>query len=172
MRLFDLKGKAAIVTGCSPDTGRSIAENCAARGEKVVISRRKAQAREEVAAAIRKAGAKAIAIPASISDKVQLDHLVAETRRSVSPIDILVCNAASHLYFGPSTGLTDEVFRKVVATNVLSAYWPCRMIRSNVLVQAYERPARLIQETPLAETGSSRQMRKYLESRSEVVNQA
>jgi NAD(P)-dependent dehydrogenase (short-subunit alcohol dehydrogenase family) len=128
MRLFDLKGKVAIVTGSSKGIGRSIAENLAEAGAKVVISSRKAPACEEVAAAIRQKGGEAIAVPANISDKAQLEKLVAETRKAWGKIDILVCNAASNPYFGPMTGLPDEVFGKIMQNNVLSNLWLCKLV--------------------------------------------
>ena len=94
MSLFDLTGKVAIVTGSSRGIGRSIAENLAAHGAKVVVSSRKADACQVVVDAIREAGGTATAIPANISDKAGLQRLVDETRKAFGPIDVLVCNAA------------------------------------------------------------------------------
>ena len=128
MRLFDLKGKVAIVTGSSRGIGQSIAENLAEAGARVVVSSRKAAACEPVAEGIRKKGGEAIVIPASISDKAQLQNLVEETRKQLGPIDILVCNAASNPYFGPTTGLSDEVFRKISDNNILSNIWLATMV--------------------------------------------
>ena len=52
MSLFDCKGKVAVITGSSRGIGRAIAEELADHGARVVISSRKQQACEEVAAAI------------------------------------------------------------------------------------------------------------------------
>ena len=132
MSLFDLTGKVAIVTGSSRGIGRSIAENLAAHGAKVVVSSRKADACEVVVEAIRKAGGTATAIPANISDKAGLQRLVDETRKAFGPIDVLVCNAASNPYFGPSSGMGDEVFDKVMRNNVLSNHWLCQMVQPDM----------------------------------------
>jgi NAD(P)-dependent dehydrogenase (short-subunit alcohol dehydrogenase family) len=132
MSLFDLTGKVAIVTGSSRGIGRSIAENLAAHGAKVVVSSRKVDACEVVVEAIRKAGGTATAIPANISDKAGLQRLVDETRKVFGPIDVLVCNAASNPYFGPSSGMGDEVFEKIMRNNVLSNHWLCQMVQPDM----------------------------------------
>jgi len=132
MRLFDLKGKVAIVTGSSRGIGQSIAENLAEAGARVVVSSRKAASCEPVAEGIRKNGGEAIVIPASISDKAQLENLVAETRKRLGPIDILVCNAASNPYFGPNANLPDEMFRKISDNNILANIWLCNMVRPDM----------------------------------------
>ena len=132
MSLFDLTGKVCIVTGSSRGIGRSIAENMAAHGAKVVVSSRKLDACQVVVDAITKAGGTAIAIPANISDKAGLQRLVDESRKAFGPIDVLVCNAASNPYFGPSSGMGDEVFEKIMRNNVLSNHWLCQMVQPDM----------------------------------------
>ncbi|VXC99872.1 SDR family oxidoreductase [Sphingomonas sp. AX6] len=123
--LFDLTGKVAIVTGSSRGIGKASAEALAAHGAKVVISSRKQEACDEVAAAINAehGDGTAIAIAASISDKAALERLVVETRAAFGRIDILVCNAASNPYYGPLAGIEDDQFRKILDNNVLSNHW-------------------------------------------------
>jgi NAD(P)-dependent dehydrogenase (short-subunit alcohol dehydrogenase family) len=127
--LFDLTGKVAIITGSSKGIGKAIAERMAEHGAKVVISSRKAGPCDEVAAAINaKHPGQAIAVPANISSKDDLARLVEETRKAFGKIDILVCNAASNPYYGPMSGISDEVFRKVLDNNIVSNHWLVWMV--------------------------------------------
>jgi len=126
--LFDLRGHVAVITGSSRGIGRAIAEQLARAGARVVISSRKPEAVEAVAAAIRAEGHEALAIPANISRKEDLDHLVDATLAAWGRIDCLVCNAASNPYFGPMAGLGDEVFDKIMRNNVLANLWLCNRV--------------------------------------------
>jgi NAD(P)-dependent dehydrogenase (short-subunit alcohol dehydrogenase family) len=128
MSLFDLKDKVAIVTGSSRGIGRAIAHQLAKAGAKVVVSSRKLDACEKVVQEIRAAGGQAMAIAASISSKEQLEALVVQTRAAWGAVDILVCNAATNPYYGPSTGMSDEVFDKIMRNNVLANTWLCNQV--------------------------------------------
>ncbi len=128
MKLFNLANKVAIVTGASRGIGKSIAFQLARAGAKVVVSSRKLEACEAVVKEIQAEGGTAMAISASIAIKAQLESLIQKTRDTWGPIDILVCNAASNPYYGPMTGMSDEVFNKVMHNNVLSSTWLCSMV--------------------------------------------
>ena len=134
MELFDLSGKVAVITGSSKGIGRAIAERMAEHGAHVVISSRKAGPCEQVAAAINAArpGA-AIAVPANISSKDDLERLMNETRAAFGKIDILVCNAASNPYYGPMSGISDEAFRKVLDNNIISNHWMIQMVAPEMI---------------------------------------
>ncbi|MFO1329197.1 MAG: SDR family oxidoreductase [Rubrivivax sp.] len=125
MSLFDLTGRVAVITGSSRGIGRAIAERLAEHGAQVVISSRKQDACDEVAAAInaRHGAGRAIAVAASISRKADLESMVERTMREFGRIDVLVCNAASNPYYGPQAGISDEQFRKILDNNVLSNHW-------------------------------------------------
>jgi NAD(P)-dependent dehydrogenase (short-subunit alcohol dehydrogenase family) len=128
--LFDLSGRAAIVTGSSRGIGRAIAERLAEHGARVVISSRKAAACQEVADGInaRHGEGRAIVAPANISSKEDLQRLADTGKEAFGQIDVLVCNAASNPYFGPMGGVSDEQFLKILTNNVLANNWLIGMV--------------------------------------------
>ncbi|MEL7028283.1 MAG: SDR family oxidoreductase [Pseudomonadota bacterium] len=130
MSLFDLSNNIVIVTGASRGIGEAIARRAAEHGANVVVSSRKQDACEAVAADINaKEGREAaIAVACNISYKEQLQALVDATHEKWGRVDTLVCNAAVNPYFGPSKDISDEQFDKIMATNVRSNHWLCHMV--------------------------------------------
>ncbi|MFO1117518.1 MAG: SDR family oxidoreductase [Beijerinckiaceae bacterium] len=130
MELFDLSGKTAIITGSSRGIGKAIAERMAEHGARVVISSRKAAPCNEVAEAINKkhGAGRAIAIPANISSKEELQRLVDETKKAFGDIHILVCNAAANPYYGPLAQIPDDAFRKILENNIVANNWLISMV--------------------------------------------
>jgi NAD(P)-dependent dehydrogenase (short-subunit alcohol dehydrogenase family) len=125
MNLFDLHGQVAVITGSSRGIGRAIAERMVEHGARVVISSRKAESCEAVVSDLQARFGPdcAIAVPANISSKSDLQHLMSEARRRLGPVDILVCNAASNPYYGPQEGISDEQFRKILDNNIVANHW-------------------------------------------------
>jgi NAD(P)-dependent dehydrogenase (short-subunit alcohol dehydrogenase family) len=124
---FRLDDKVAVITGSSRGIGRAIAESMVALGAKVVISSRKLEACEAVAQEIAAKGGAAAAIACNIGHKDEVEALVAESKRRLGHIDIVVCNAAINPVYGPLLNLTDEAFDKVIASNVKSILWLCNL---------------------------------------------
>ena len=128
--LFDLTGKAAIVTGSSRGIGKAIAHRLAEHGANVVVSSRKLDACEAAVAEINQAVGReaAIAVPANIASKDELQNLVDQATRAFGKVDILICNAASNPYFGPMGGMADEQFQKILHNNIVANHWIIQMV--------------------------------------------
>jgi NAD(P)-dependent dehydrogenase (short-subunit alcohol dehydrogenase family) len=124
---FDLTGRTAVVTGSSRGIGRSIAQTMAGMGARVVISSRKGEACEPVAAGIRDKGGEAVVIPCNISRRDEVEALISGAQQKLGPIDILVCNAAVNPYYGPLGEIPDEAFDKIMGANVKSNLWLCSL---------------------------------------------
>lgn len=127
--MFDMTGMNALITGSSKGIGKAIAEGMAKQGANVVISSRKGEVCEAVAAEITKqGGGKAVSIPCNISHKEQLENLVEEMHKQLGQIDVLVCNAAVNPYYGPISGIPDSAFEKILHVNIISNHWLCNMV--------------------------------------------
>ncbi|MCP5431812.1 MAG: SDR family oxidoreductase [Alphaproteobacteria bacterium] len=137
MSLFDLQGQVAVITGSSRGIGRAIAERFAEAGAKVVISSRKSGPCEEVAGAINAArgNGTAIAVPANISSKEDLQRLVDETRKAFGKITALVCNAAANPFYGPMSDLPDDAFNKILQNNIVSNHWLVQMVAPEMIAR-------------------------------------
>jgi dehydrogenase/reductase SDR family protein 4 len=121
--LFDLSGKVALITGSTKGIGKSMAEELARAGARVVVSSRKAEACEAVRKELEQQGFQVIAKPCNVSRKEELQALVDFTVKTWGGIDIAVANAAVNPYYGPLTQIPDEAFDKVFLNNVKSVLW-------------------------------------------------
>ena len=98
----------------------------ARHGATVIISSRKADMCERVAAEINQElsnQAGAVAIPANISSKESVEELIYKVKTEVGHIDILICNAAVNPAYGSMSKLEDSAFRKILDVNIMSNHW-------------------------------------------------
>jgi NAD(P)-dependent dehydrogenase (short-subunit alcohol dehydrogenase family) len=113
-----LDGKVALITGASRGIGRAIAEAMAASGAAVMLSSRKIEDLEIAAQEIRAAtGADVDVQVANAGEPEQAEACVAATVGRFGRIDVLVNNAATNPYFGPTMGIDPSRFDKTVAVN-------------------------------------------------------
>ena len=98
-KLLDFNGKVALVTGGSRGLGREMALALAERGTDVIITSRKADACEAVAAEIQALGRQAMAYGCHVGHWGEIDALVDAAYERFGKIDILINNAGmSPLY--------------------------------------------------------------------------
>jgi len=116
--MFELHHKVAIVTGASKGIGKSIAHALAQAGAHVIISSRKQDAVDAVAAEFTTAGLQATGIACHVGHADQLENLVAQTKERCGGVDILVNNAAINPVFAPLAEADPAVFDKIMNVNV------------------------------------------------------
>ncbi len=110
-----LDGKVALVTGASKGIGKAIAKRLAESGAKVMLSSRKLDALEAAAADID--GETAVHA-AHAGDPEQAAECVAATKERFGSVDILVNNAATNPYMGPSIDIDLPRYDKTFEVNV------------------------------------------------------
>jgi NAD(P)-dependent dehydrogenase (short-subunit alcohol dehydrogenase family) len=117
-----LAGKTALVTGASRGIGRAIAFALAGEGANVVLSSRRQDSLDAVAAEIVAAypKAKVLAKAAHVGEPAQATACVAATVAEFGSLDVLVNNAGTNPYYGPLVDIDVPRADKTVQVNQLS----------------------------------------------------
>jgi 2-deoxy-D-gluconate 3-dehydrogenase len=119
--LFDLKGKAAIVTGGNGGIGLGIARGLADAGADIaVVGRNEAKSKAAVADLAGR-GVRAISAVADVTDKTSVAGMIERVRGELGRIDILVNNAGINIRKAPEN-LELEEWASVIDTNLTSAF--------------------------------------------------
>ena len=127
-----LAGRVALVTGGAKRIGRSIVEKLATEGADVIINYDSSQTEAEALASdVRKLGRRALAIPANVSKKQEVQRMFLTIEREFSRLDILVNNAG--MFFAADfADLTEEQWDAIFATN-LKAQFLCAQAATPLL---------------------------------------
>jgi len=116
--------KVMIVTGAGRGIGAAIAKLAGARGYDLCVNyaRSKAPA-EALAAEIRAAGGKAVAIQADVSRDDEVRRLFAEVDRQLGRVDVLVNNAGIIGRQCRAEAMDAELLQQVFAANTFSVFY-------------------------------------------------
>jgi 3-oxoacyl-[acyl-carrier protein] reductase len=118
----NLSDRVALVTGASRGIGRAVALALAAAGADIAVNyRRQEVAADEVAAAIRATGRRAIAVPADVSDRGAVAAMIGRIEAELGAVDVLVNNAGIAIIRGVDD-LTEAEFDLTLTVNLKSAF--------------------------------------------------
>jgi len=124
--------QVAIVTGAGSGIGAAIARDLGARGTKLVLVGRRGRLLDERVAEIEAAGGTALAAPGDVREFADLERAANVALERWGRIDILVANAAI-ADFGPIAEADPELWRDVIATNVLGVMFAVRAVLPHML---------------------------------------
>jgi 3-oxoacyl-[acyl-carrier protein] reductase len=120
-----IDGKAAILTGAGRGIGAATAKMLGAEGASVVISDLDLAPAEETAAAIRKAGGKAIVVAGDVTDPAFPAQLIKATLEAFGGIDIIV-NNAGYTWDAVIQNMTDKQWYAMIDVHTTA---PFRILR-------------------------------------------
>jgi NAD(P)-dependent dehydrogenase (short-subunit alcohol dehydrogenase family) len=115
---FSLEGRVATVTGASRGIGEAIARAFAERGARVVLSSRKQESLEAVAASIVERGGEAVAMACHGGRPDDIEAFFGRVEDELGRLDIHVNNAATNPYFGPAIETPLRAFDKTLEVNL------------------------------------------------------
>jgi 2-deoxy-D-gluconate 3-dehydrogenase len=131
---FSLKGKNALVTGSRGGLGAGMAIGLAQAGANVVVHGPTTDGIEEVCAAVRAAGSKAVPALADVSDAQACANLVSLTVRELGSIDILINNAGI-IRRTPAADYSAQDWSDVIEINLNAVFRLCQLAGRHMLAQ-------------------------------------
>ena len=133
---FDLKGRVAIVTGCSTGLGVQMAKALANQGATIVAVARRQNLIEEVAESIAKEfGVPTLALRCDITDTENVNNVVDTVIEKFGRIDILVNNAGTGAV-APAEDITDEQFENEMNIDLFGSFKVARAVAKKAMIPA------------------------------------
>ncbi|MCC8426403.1 SDR family oxidoreductase [Mucilaginibacter sp. UR6-11] len=121
-----LTHKVTLVTGAGSGIGKTIAEFFADQGAKVMLTDIHQQNIEAVVTEITAKGGTASCIAADIAVKADVQQVMKYIQKTYQTLDILVNNAGVMDSFTPVAEVSDELWEKVIGTNLNGPFFTCR----------------------------------------------
>jgi dehydrogenase/reductase SDR family protein 4 len=115
---FSLDGKVALVVGGAGDLGRAMANRLAEAGANVLLTSRKIENLEKVAAEIRARGGKAAALASHLAKKEEVTKMVESIKVQYGKVDILINSAGANPQMVPLMDLEEWAWDTVFNVNV------------------------------------------------------
>ncbi len=140
--MFDLSGKAALVTGASGGIGGAIARALHRQGAAVTLSGTRADALEQLKTSL---GDRTHVIAARMDEAADIDRLAKEAEAAMGKIDILVNNAGI-TRDNISMRMKDEEWEKVLLVNLTGTF---RLTRATMRGMMRRRAGRVINITSI-----------------------
>jgi len=124
MRLFDLSGKTAVITGGSSGIGFAIAEAYVELGANVLIAGNQPEALQTAADTLnqRRAGS-AQWLEADLTSRAATGGLVEASTAALGSVDVLVSNAGIEGHVGPIGEVDDDLYRRTFQVNLDAGVW-------------------------------------------------
>ena len=138
IKLFDLTGKVAIVTGTSRGLGQYFARALAKAGADLVITSRDISRLTEFKQEIESLGKKALAVQLDVLSQDDIENLVGTAMKEYGKIDILVNNAGLNIR-RPSIDVSQQDWDTVLDTNLKGSFFCAQAVAKEMIKRKYGR---------------------------------
>jgi 3-oxoacyl-[acyl-carrier protein] reductase len=129
-----LKGKVGVITGSSRGIGAATAKLLASQGAKVAVNYASNKAAgESVVAEINAIGGTAILVQADVTQRAQVDAMMATTRDAIGPIDILVNNANMRFPIMPFAQFSWDDFERKLVNEMKASFYCCQAVLPDMI---------------------------------------
>ena len=132
MKLFDLTGRTALITGASKGIGYALATALGAAGARVVLNARGSDQLVLGRDALQALGIAAEIAPFDVTDADAVDAGVAKIEAELGPIHILVNNAGMQLR-GAFAEYSTDAWRRITSTNIDSVFFVGRAVAQRMI---------------------------------------
>lgn len=128
LKLFDLTGRVAVVTGGSKGLGLSMASGLASAGaDLVIVSRHQAEAAAVAEQIATQFGRRVIGVQADVAVEADTAALADRVMNELGRVDVLINNAGINIR-GSIDALTLDQFRQVQQVNVEGVWLACKAV--------------------------------------------
>jgi NADP-dependent 3-hydroxy acid dehydrogenase YdfG len=141
----------ALVTGASSGIGRATALRLAAEGATVALAARRRDRLEELAAAIKDAGGRALPVEADLADREQAGNVVQRTVGELGRLDTVVSNAGVML-LGPALNSPTADWDAMIALNVQAQLSVVHAALPHLIAAAADGPRRVADLVTISST--------------------
>jgi NAD(P)-dependent dehydrogenase (short-subunit alcohol dehydrogenase family) len=138
VKLFDLSGRVAVVTGGTTGLGHGIALGLADAGADVVATSRRSEQVDKVAAEIEKRGRRALRLTSDVQDRASIQALHDSVLKAFGKVDILV-TAAGVTHKAPTLDESEEEWSRVIETNLTGTLRACQIFGKTMVKAGYGR---------------------------------
>ena len=149
LSIFDLTGKAALVTGGAAGIGRACATALAMAGADVAVADINKELGEKTAASLRKFGVRSLFVQCDVSDEKQIQEMICAVVDAFGKLDIAVNNAGIGVASDEDENFPKNEWDKLMAVN-LDGLWLCAKYQAQQMIKQTPTEGKIINISSIA----------------------
>lgn len=149
LSIFDLTGKAALVTGGAAGIGRACATALAMAGADVAVADINKELGEKTAASLRKFGVRSLFVQCDVSDEKQIQEMICAVVDAFGKLDIAVNNAGIGVVSDEDENFPKNEWDKLMAVN-LDGLWLCAKYQAQQMIKQTPTEGKIINISSIA----------------------